>query len=176
MFTLRRVFASLLFLLLLDLSFFSLMPYQVLFPWEFSCDPPPADVVAILFHDFNAKNNGMDEETRRRVNYGLDLFRQGKARTMIVARGNRPCFSPKGSIFMAAYLEKCGVPKEKVFIENHSRDTLSNVTGIRSIMADRQWRTLILVSAPDHLKRIRLIASEEVGEEVTLSPYLPLTL
>jgi len=76
---------------------------------------------------------------------------------------------------MAAYLEKCGVPKEKVFIENHSRDTLSNVTGIRSIMADRQWRTLILVSAPDHLKRIRLIASEEVGEGVTLSPYLPLT-
>ncbi|MEN8260148.1 MAG: YdcF family protein, partial [Pseudomonadota bacterium] len=120
---------------------------------------------------FNGNDDGVDAETKRRLNHGISLYRKGLTQNIIVSGGNRGFRELKGSRYMARYAARQGVAEESIFIEDRSWDSLSNLEGIFSIMLKNGWRSLHLVSSPCHLARIGYIADPELITQITWAPY-----
>ena len=61
------------------------------------------------------------------------------------------------------------MPASAIFLEEQAHDTVQNVLFSRAIMQSHGWRTAILVSEPNHIKRAALIARDD-GLDITISP------
>jgi uncharacterized SAM-binding protein YcdF (DUF218 family) len=70
---------------------------------------------------------------------------------------------------MASVLQANGVPNAAIILEEQARDTVQNIQYSRAIMRDHGWRTAILVSEPNHIKRAAFIA-RDAGLSITISP------
>ncbi|MDH4322427.1 MAG: YdcF family protein, partial [Desulfobulbaceae bacterium] len=132
-----------------------------------------ADAGAVLFQDFADTPAGISNETARRVNHGIALFRQGKLNYLVMTGGFRPGATKTGADLMAAYAEKAGMPAAAILTDQGSFDSTSNLAGIADIAANRHWQHLILISSPHHLARLNRWGLGPLTLPCTLSPYDP---
>ena len=59
---------------------------------------------------------------------------------------------------MAREAVSMGVPPEAILTEGRSHTTIENFRGVSAIMQAQGWTTAELISSPDHLPRIAVIA------------------
>ena len=118
--------------------------------------PQKADAIVVLFHDYGHYYS-MGNESLRRVHYGIKLFKEGYAPHMIFAGGSRPSHNIYGSKLMAHYVQECGVPPDRIHYEVKSNDSTSNWEESYKILKEYQWNSVLLVSSPLHLQRVRTL-------------------
>jgi len=158
---------------LADLFLFFVVPLPLLLP-ERPVPPSVAtDAVAVLFHGFNGNKDGLDNETKRRMNYALDLVRKKGARGLILSGGRRPKGRAQGSVFMAEYALREGISRQMIFADPVSRDSRGNLRAIEAIMDQKGWKTVTIVTSPYHLKRIKIVARDLLRPGVHFVSYDP---
>jgi uncharacterized SAM-binding protein YcdF (DUF218 family) len=84
-----------------------------------------------------------------RVAAAAEVFRRGRARSVLYSGaigardGNR----------VRAALRRAGVPDAAIFIEDRSRNTRENAVESSRIIAQRGWRSLLLITSAAHVER-----------------------
>lgn len=161
------------FLALADIAFFAFAPYTLIYPKQSAAETPKADVGAVLFNSLNDERTGLNEESTRRVNHGINLFRQAKFKHLLLVGGTKATPEKSGAAFMADYAREAGIPETAIFTGHGSHDSQSNLSSIQSTMAANQWQSLVLISSPYHLGRINRIGLGPLAGKSALSPYDP---
>jgi len=94
--------------------------------------------------------------TLERTLYGVALYSQGLAPTIILSTGLAKYFNE--ARLMSEIVLSEGVPEQALILEERSRNTHENLEYVEQILADRHWRTAIVVSSPYHMRRIALVS------------------
>lgn len=106
---------------------------------------------------------------QQRLDRALELYRQGRARRILVSGGGRPAEAVVGQ----AYLEARGVPAAAILVETASCSTFENIQGsARRLAAGQVDGPILLVTNGAHLKRALVIARRH-GLPVTGVPAEP---
>jgi uncharacterized SAM-binding protein YcdF (DUF218 family) len=97
---------------------------------------------------------------RERLNHAIDLFNKGTVKSLVLTGGYG-----KGADFAESevgleYCVKQGVPREVIYAELESLNTIDNLKEAKKIMSEKGLENAILVSDPWHLKRARRMASD----------------
>ena len=103
-----------------------------------------------------------------RAHHAAQLYERGLS-THIIPSGGLTGPPPSEAAAMAQVLRSDGVPSEAITLEDRSFSTVQNIQYSRAIMRARGWRTAILVTEPNHIKRAALIA-HDAGLNITISP------
>ena len=120
-------------------------------------DPPEhADAILVLGRELVA-----DRPTavfRARLEHGAELWLAGWAPWLVVSGGMTGRATRSEAEAGRELLVSCGVPPEKIWIEDRSRFTLENLFYVRDALRERRLRRVILVSDPLHLARAATLA------------------
>jgi uncharacterized SAM-binding protein YcdF (DUF218 family) len=128
-------------------------------------------VAVVLFSDFGP-HGGMDDETMRRLNFTLELFRRENVSHIICSGGARPSKNLYGSSFMKKYLIKSGVMENRIIEENRSNYTFRNLKESKNILQRMEPAWAVVVSSPIHMPRVKhLIARSGARIVFHLSSY-----
>ena len=97
----------------------------------------------------------VDDATANRLLYGVQLYHQGKAPTLIISGGRLPWQKslPPISESMAEMAEMMGVPKSSVVQERDSGNTYENALGVNAILKARHFHRILLVTSAMHMPR-----------------------
>src|SRR5260370_35223129 len=97
----------------------------------------------------------VDDATANRLLYGVQLYHQGKAPTLIISGGRMPWQKslPPISESMAEMAEMMGVPKSSVVQERDSGNTYENALGVNAILKARHFHRILLVTSAMHMPR-----------------------
>jgi uncharacterized SAM-binding protein YcdF (DUF218 family) len=127
----------------------------------------PVDAIVVLGA---AQYDGRPSpQLQARLDRALELYRQGWAPRIAVTGGSRP-----GDRFTEAEasrrsLERQGVPPEAITGEDQGRSTWESLHLLGEVLFDDGVRSVLLVSDPFHLLRVRLSAAE-VGFVAATTP------
>ncbi|MCL6516366.1 YdcF family protein [Alicyclobacillus sp.] len=126
--------------------------------------PRPADAAIIL----GAYTDGYRPGTAltKRLKVGLDLYRRGYVRFLIVSGGRGPDESVSESRSMKRFLILNGVPADVILEDRHSADTWENLRNSLRVMEANGLRTAVVVTSDYHLPRAMAVASR-LGMDVS---------
>ena len=99
------------------------------------------------------------------------LFHAGKAAHVVVSAGNLPwheIVAPEAH-WIGGFLGELGVPAAAVVLESKSRNTRENADFTAPILHDRGWRSVLLVTSADHMRRA-MATFRKAGIEATAAP------
>lgn len=90
-----------------------------------------------------------------RVTRALELYRQGRIRHVIVTAGNPGLQDdePSEAEWLAALLERWGVPADRIVVESRSLNTRDNAVNTARVLAERQLLVNVLVTSAAHMPR-----------------------
>lgn len=133
----------------------------------------PADWGIVLMGDSAKHYTDLGKQTHQRLNHALELYRQGYFKEFLLVGGSRPRHHYSGAQLMRTYLVNKGVPPEKIFLEQKSYDTLTNLSFTEEILRSRRVMKVILISSPLHIHRIEALGDSRflVGRFTFYSPH-----
>ncbi len=118
-----------------------------------------ADVIIVLGAGLR-RDNTPGPALRRRSLHGAELWRQGVA-PMILCSGGMPGNRIRSEADACReLLEAEGVPADAILLEETSRSTEENALESRRLLAERGWRTAVIVSDQYHMYRAEHIFSD----------------
>jgi len=131
----------------------------------------PSDVIVVLgcpTYENNVISTTFSACVQARARHAADLYAHGLA-PHIIPTGGLTGPPPSEAAAMAGMLQAEGVPTAAITLEERAHDTIQNILYSQAIMQANGWRTAILVSEPNHIKRAALIA-RDAGLLFTISP------
>ena len=111
------------------------------------------DVIICLGHVFDS------EETVRLMHFrarkAVKLFKEGRAKHIIFTGG----FKSRQDLSEASYMAQLArsVPRRAVLLEEQANTTVGNALYSKRIMEHKGWRSAIIVTSPEHLRRAQYI-------------------
>ena len=134
----------------------------------------PVDAIVILGA---AHYNGRPSPVlRARVDHGLRLFRAHLAPTIVVTGGTHPGDLESEAEVERRYLEASGVAKPAIVSLPFGQTTEETMTAVGQWSAQRNVRTVLLVSDGFHLARLRLEAARlGLHASTTPAPMSPIS-
>lgn len=106
---------------------------------------------------------------RARLDQAAALRARGIAPLLVLTGGTAPGDTTSEAAAGAAYLRRTGVPADALLMEQDGRTTSESLRAVRTLLAARGVRRIVLVSDPFHLFRARLVA-RRLGLRATTSP------
>ena len=145
-------------LLVLGLTWLTIS-YTPLFWWLASplklSDPPQkADAIVVLGGGVG-ETGTPGKNTIERARYAADLYNADWAPVIIFSSGY--VYSYQEAEDMKLIATSIGVPKEAILLETRSSNTYENVRFVKEILDQKNWHSILLVSAPYHLRRVSLV-------------------
>jgi len=128
-----------------------------------------ADVVLVLGREL--VDDRPTEVYRRRLEHGARLLAGGLAERIVVSGGWTGTATRSEAEAGREHLIDLGVAPQRIWIEERSRHTLENLHCVRETLRAHGLSSLLLVSDPLHLERVRALA-EGLGLNVRCSPAL----
>jgi glycosyltransferase involved in cell wall biosynthesis/uncharacterized SAM-binding protein YcdF (DUF218 family) len=116
-----------------------------------------ADAIVVLGGGVE-KDGRPTRSTLERTRYGVALYRQGLAPTIILSTGLAKYFNEARLMSEIARAE--GVPEQALILEEDSRNTHENLQSVQRILDAHRWETAIVVSSPYHMRRIALVSNK----------------
>lgn len=107
-----------------------------------------------------------------RLIYALRLYREGKARKILLSGGGIEWYTPSSANparEMATLLELMGVPSEALVLEDRSQNTLQNAQFTQKMLAEWGVKRILLVTSAMHMPRA-VQAFKRQGLEVIPAP------
>ena len=151
---LKRLFVALIIALLLLAVAFKSAPCWLPFVSGFLIIEDPlatSDLIVVL-------SGSITDRPR----YAAELYQKGLAPRLLCASSMVPDYFRVAGPPMthaelsAAVLLKMNVPEKDILVLNESSSTYEELVIVRDLMLERDWKRVILVSSPYHLRRIRL--------------------
>lgn len=106
--------------------------------------PVQADAIVVL---------GGDDGDRSTT--ALRLYRAGYASLLVLTGLERGSAAPPPALtWRATFLEARGVPKSAIHFELDARNSYTEAIRLLALMRKENWRTLIVVSDPPHMRRL----------------------
>ncbi|MFC1674320.1 ElyC/SanA/YdcF family protein [Candidatus Omnitrophota bacterium] len=106
-----------------------------------------------------------------RVQYAVELYKQGYAKNMIFSSGYTYVFEEPA--VMKALAVSLGVPETAIILEDEAKNTYENVKFTREILDKKGWDKILLVSSPYHMRRASLVFQKQAKEVKVI--YTPIT-
>lgn len=127
----------------------------------------PVDAIVVLGA---AQYNGKPSPVlRARLDHAYSLYQEGLAATVVVTGGIGEGDRVSEATVGRQYLVGRGVPETVVVVRPEGRSTQASVRSVADWAADRGVRSVLLVSDPFHMLRLRLETSR-TGLEAFTSP------
>ena len=120
-----------------------------------------APVAVVFFGDFSSDSQ-IGPETQERLRLAEALDRDGRVEHLLCVGGWRGESRPVGSQLMTESLIATGVPAEVIFADVQSFDTLTNWESARSVLQEKSWESVILVSSALHLPRVLFFVNQDI--------------
>ncbi|WP_027308004.1 YdcF family protein [Caloramator sp. ALD01] len=124
----------------------------------FSSKEKEADCVIVLGCRVYGKL--MSPFLMERTDKGLSLLNEGKVKYIIVSGGKGQGEGIEEAEAMKEYLIAKGVSKEKILVENKSKNTYENLKYSKEIMNRKNLKSAIIVSNKFHLFRSMVVAKK----------------
>lgn len=102
---------------------------------------------------------------QERVKRAVDLYHAGLSPHLIFSSGYTFVFQEAEVMKELAVAH--GVPASAIFLETKAINTFQNVAFVRQILDEHDWRTILLVSSPYHLRRA-VLTFHKVAPDVTV--------
>lgn len=126
-----------------------------------------ADVILVLgCGPLRSGAPGVCQTTR--TSRAVELWKAGYAPNLIFSGGQTATTVEAEN--MATLARNSGVPPDAIVLENQATSTVENLRYSKKLMAERSWRSVILVTEPFHLYRARKMAADEGLELVGYAP------
>jgi uncharacterized SAM-binding protein YcdF (DUF218 family) len=103
-----------------------------------------------------ADDGSIGIEQKWRMDEAIREFRLGRADHMIVSGGAAFNRFVEARV-MARYAEQNGVPPSAILEEPASRNTVENILNSQAIMDAHGWRSVEVISSPEHLSRTAVL-------------------
>lgn len=116
--------------------------------YEPATDTPDGDVIVALAGNAG-KNNGMNNETKARLDRAVALYNEGAAPTLVVTGGGEPAVA----VAMRDAAVAAGVPTDAILVEDQSRSTLQNAMFTADMEVLDKDGNVLLVTHRYHLPR-----------------------
>ena len=128
----------------------------------------PADAIVVLGA---AQYNGVPSPVfKARLDHADFLYRNGFSHTIIVTGGREPGDNFTEGESARRYLERQGVPADRILGRGVGRDTLQSLRSVHAVAEKHSIHSVLLVSDPMHGERIKTIASDLGFNPVYASP------
>ena len=138
-------------------------------PLRLSAPPQPADAI-VVFAGGVGESGEAGGGAQERLKTAVDLYHGGYAPAVVFSSGF--VYSFKEAEVMRAFAIDQGVPADRIILELRAANTYENVAYTTEIARQRQWRSLLLVSSPYHMRRALLVWNK-VAPEVSVVPSPP---
>jgi uncharacterized SAM-binding protein YcdF (DUF218 family) len=138
-------------------------------PLRLSAAPQRADAV-VVFAGGVGESGRAGGGAQERLKQAVDLYKAGYAPALVLSSGY--VYSFKEAEVMRALAMDQGVPADRIVLELQATNTRENVTYTTAILRERNWRTILLVSSPYHMRRANLVW-HQVAPDVTVVPVPP---
>ncbi len=107
---------------------------------------------------------GLDQTSVDRLRYAAAGYASGRwLRTVGIGGHWRHNRAAGWSDVMSYWLRDAGVPAAAVFADAHSYDTGTNLDAIADLVQTHGWRSVVVLSSPLHLIRVRARLREHAG-------------
>lgn len=93
---------------------------------------------------------------RRRVLHAAALYRSGVAKVVIVSGGHAGKLPSEARVMKRLAVE-CGVPENRIIMEETARNTVGNAIACFRILKQKKWSNVMIVTDRFHLLRGRLL-------------------
>ena len=111
-------------------------------------------------------------EKGERVQYGVELYKQGYADKILLSGGSIVVFPGGQKItwagLMKDYAIRLGVPENAIIIQEESRDTIEDALLSFKLLQDQNLSSALLVTSPYHSRRAHLIF-KQVFQDIEIS-------
>lgn len=138
-------------------------------PLRLSAMPEAADAV-VVFAGGVGESGKAQGGYLERLKQAVDLYKAGYASSLVFSSGY--VFSFKEAEVMRTLAIDQGVPPDRIVLEEQATNTYENVAFTNRILEQRQWRRILLVSSPYHMRRATLVW-QKVAPDVTVIPAPP---
>jgi uncharacterized SAM-binding protein YcdF (DUF218 family) len=113
---------------------------------------------------------------RARVDHAVSLWKRGLAPALILTGGIGVGDTTSEAAVARKYAMSKGVPDHAIVLEINGRTTSESIRAVARIMADREQKSVILVSDPFHMLRLSILARRHGLEPYTSpTPTSPIT-
>jgi uncharacterized SAM-binding protein YcdF (DUF218 family) len=146
--------ATALFLLVI----FTPLAWQAAAPLRVGSDAAPADAIALLSSG-QIDADYVTPDAAQRMLGALDLYRRGFA-PVIVTSGSQHERGREQAELEASWLQRAGVPQDSLVVEGGSTRTYESVVALKAMMAQRGWRSLVLVTTDLDVLRLRMVCAK----------------
>lgn len=114
-----------------------------------------ADIAVILSNKVN-EDGSLSERLEKRLECGLGLYRQGRAKRILVSGGLGKEGFYEGDK-MRDYLIANGVPDSVIIVDNLGTNTIATVENTRKLKDSLGFNSIIVVSQYYHLTRTKML-------------------
>jgi SanA protein len=127
------------------------------------------DIIVVLGNGIN-KDGTLPKIAKKRVEKARALYKKGVANKILMSGrwGAHIDFIPPitEAKAMKAYAVSLGVKPSKIFCEEKSRDTVTNLFFARKLFLDpRRWKRIMIVTSEYHITRTKYIAKKVFGSD-----------
>ncbi len=107
-------------------------------------------------------------ETDSRVSEAVKLYKDGWSHQLIFSGAARDTSGPSNASAMRREAVNLGVPTTDITIEEKSTSTKQNAEYVGSIIKERGYSSIILVTSPYHQRRANLAFHKSLGKGVRI--------
>lgn len=151
----RLARAAFVFLVLWGVIFYTPLVWFLAEPLKIANHPEKADCI-VVFAGGVGESGKAGQGYEERVDYAVKLFKQGHAGYLIFSSGYKFVFNE--AAVMKYLAMSLGVPEARIILEENAGNTYLNVKFTKEILDKRNWRKVLLVSSPYHMRRVSLVA------------------
>lgn len=140
-------------------------------PLKITDAPLNADAI-VVFAGGVGESGQAGQGYEERIHYAVELYKSGYAKRLIVSSGFRSTFSEP--YIMQALAVSLGVPKDAIILETKAANTYQNILFSVKILNGNNWKKILLVSSPYHMRRASLVfhkIAPEIQALFTPTPF-----
>ncbi|MBI2104123.1 MAG: YdcF family protein [Candidatus Omnitrophica bacterium] len=148
------------------LLFHSPVPWWLAEPLRAVEPPQPADAI-VVFAGGVGESGKAGSGYQERVKQAVGLYRAGHAPRVIFSSGYRFVFEE--APIMKDLAVAHGIPSSAILLETQASNTHENVAFVAELLERNQWRSILLVSSPYHMRRA-LLSWRKTAPQIRVVP------
>ncbi len=157
----RAVAVSAALVLAWFLVLYTSLPWMLAEPLRLSAPPERADAI-VVFAGGVGESGQAGGGYQERVKTAVDMYQDGFAPRMMFVSGY--VFAFREAEIMRDLALSLGVPGSAIVLETMTANTYEHVVRVHAILKQRQWRRILLVSSPYHMRRALLVWAKQAPD------------
>jgi len=165
---------------LIRLGAICLLAYLILFKTSFIWflagplkieDRPVTSDVIVVFAGGVGESGKAGQGYEERVQHAVELHKKGFAKKIIFSTGYK--YALREAEVMKALAVSMGVSSRDILLEGKARNTYENVKFTKGILDKHDWRSILFVSSPYHMRRSQLVFRKISPEKKIIFSPIP---